>query len=136
MNNSLFTCNPESIDKRTRKKKNLVHWAIHLILSSNQLVAIKQPTRTLLLLTLVVNGPTRTRFSRLANDEFNDRNEWECMQGYNWSTTCMCVCVCLLLFFSLSFLFSLLSFYRGGRQLRAWDGRASDERKIKFFLVC
>lgn len=37
-------------------------------LSQTQLVGIGQPTRALLLLTLVVNGPTRARFSRLAHN--------------------------------------------------------------------
>ena len=37
-------------------------------LSQTQLVGIGQPTRASLLLTLVVNGPTRARFSRLAHN--------------------------------------------------------------------
>ena len=60
---SVFSCKAfyrfSSIDLRCR--------LLLVSLSQTQLVGIGQPTRALLLLTLVVNGPTRARFSRLAH---------------------------------------------------------------------
>jgi len=67
-------------------------------LSQTQLVGIGQPTRALLLLTLVANGPTRARFSLLAHNlvKFppagNTEKERDRKKKETTALTMKCVC--------------------------------------------
>jgi len=97
-------------------------------LSQTQLVGIGQPTRALLLLTLVANGPTRARFSLLAHSlvKFppagNTEKERERKKRNDSVNNEMSMCKgvigrWILVFFSF-FFFRSVQFSIGVRQLR------------------